>query len=61
MTSSDGASNTSKTLLGLIQAIPADQTAVIAPEQNVRITYGELRRQIQDVAAWRSPMACPTS
>ena len=50
MTPSDDASIASKTLLGLIQAIPADQTAVIAPDQNVRITYGELRKQIQDVA-----------
>jgi acyl-CoA synthetase (AMP-forming)/AMP-acid ligase II len=50
MTPSDEASIASKTLLGLIQAIPADQTAVIAPDQNVRITYGELRKQIQDVA-----------
>jgi acyl-CoA synthetase (AMP-forming)/AMP-acid ligase II len=48
MTPSDGAS--SQTLLGLIQAIPDDQTAVIAPEQNIRLTYGELRKQIQDVA-----------
>jgi acyl-CoA synthetase (AMP-forming)/AMP-acid ligase II len=39
-----------KTLLGLIEAVPAGQTAVIAPEQNVRITYGELRSQIQAVA-----------
>src|SRR6187397_2960944 len=50
MTPSDGASIASKTLLGLIQAIPADRTAVIAPEQNVRLTYGELRTQIQAVA-----------
>ena len=50
MTPSNGASIASKTLLGLIQAIPADQTAVIAPEQNVRITYGGLRTQIQAVA-----------
>ena len=28
-------------LLGLISSIPADQTAVILPEQNIRITYGE--------------------
>jgi len=48
MTPSDGAS--SKTLLGLIQAIPADETAVIAPDQSIRITYGQLRTQIQDVA-----------
>ena len=50
MTPSDGASVASKTLLGLIQSIPAEQTAVIAPDQNVRISYGELRQQIQDVA-----------
>src|SRR5688572_22201490 len=49
MTRSDE-SITSKTLLGLIQAIPADHTAVIAPDHNVRIPYGELRRQIQAVA-----------
>ena len=50
MTPSDGASIASKTLLGLIQAIPAERTAVIAPDQNVRITYGGLRTQIQAVA-----------
>ena len=50
MSPSDGASIASMTLLGLIQAIPAEQTAVIAPEQNIRITYGALRKQIQAVA-----------
>ena len=50
MTPSDSASIAPKTLLGLIQAIPADRTAVIAPDQNVRITYGGLRQQIQAVA-----------
>ena len=50
MTPSDGASIASMTLLGLIQAIPADQTAVIAPEQNIRVTYGALRKQVQAVA-----------
>src|SRR5688572_30586640 len=50
MTPSDGASIASKTLLGLIQAIPAEQTAVVAPEQNIRLTYGGLRKQIQAVA-----------
>jgi acyl-CoA synthetase (AMP-forming)/AMP-acid ligase II len=34
------------TLLGLIAAIPADQTAIILPEQNLRITYGGLRQQV---------------
>jgi acyl-CoA synthetase (AMP-forming)/AMP-acid ligase II len=38
------------TLLGLTAAIPADQTAIILPEQNIRITYGGLRRQVEDVA-----------
>jgi acyl-CoA synthetase (AMP-forming)/AMP-acid ligase II len=50
MTPSDGASIASKTLLGLIQAIPTEQTAVIAPEQNIRLTYGGLRKQVQAVA-----------
>ena len=50
MTPSDGASIASKTLLGLIQAIAAEQTAVIAPEQNIRLTYGGLRKQVQAVA-----------
>ena len=50
MTPSDGASIAATTLLGLIQAIPAEQTAVIAPEQNIRITYGGLRAQVQAVA-----------
>src|SRR5262249_49490501 len=35
------------TLLGLIDTIPAEQTAVIAPEQNIRLTYGGLRAQVQ--------------
>jgi acyl-CoA synthetase (AMP-forming)/AMP-acid ligase II len=47
MTSPKGAP---KTLLGLIESIPADQVAVIAPEHNIRLTYGGLRRQIQAVA-----------
>ena len=38
------------TLLDLIQAIPADRTAAIAPDQNIRMTYGRLRDQIQAVA-----------
>jgi acyl-CoA synthetase (AMP-forming)/AMP-acid ligase II len=50
MTPSDGASTASKTLLGLIQTVPAERTAVIASDQNVQITYGDLRKQIQDVA-----------
>ena len=50
MTPSDSASNASQTLIGLIHAIPAEQTAVIAPEQNIRITYGGLREQVRAVA-----------
>jgi len=47
MTPSNGAPTT---LLGLLEQIPVDQTAVIVPEQNIRITYGALRRQVQAVA-----------
>src|ERR1041385_2476886 len=50
MRSSNGEPTTSKTLPGLIEPIPADRTAVIAPEQNIRLTYGGLRQQIQAVA-----------
>ena len=38
------------TLLGLLESMPADRTAVIVPEQNIRITYGELRRQVEALA-----------
>jgi acyl-CoA synthetase (AMP-forming)/AMP-acid ligase II len=38
------------TLLGLLESTPADRTAVIVPEQNIRITYGELRRQVEALA-----------
>jgi acyl-CoA synthetase (AMP-forming)/AMP-acid ligase II len=38
------------TLLGLLTAIPAERTAVIAPEQNIRLTYGDVRKQVQDIA-----------
>ncbi len=38
------------TLIGLLENAPAEQTAVILPEPNVRITYGGLRRQVQAVA-----------
>jgi acyl-CoA synthetase (AMP-forming)/AMP-acid ligase II len=38
------------TLLGLLNAIPAEQTALIAPEQNIRLTYGGLRAQVQTIA-----------
>jgi acyl-CoA synthetase (AMP-forming)/AMP-acid ligase II len=38
------------TLLELLQPIPADQVAVIVPEQNIQISYGALRRQVQSFA-----------
>jgi acyl-CoA synthetase (AMP-forming)/AMP-acid ligase II len=38
------------TLVGLLHPIPADRTAVILPEQNIRVTYGELREQVNAVA-----------
>ena len=41
---------TPTTLLGLLDSIPADQPAVILPEQNVHITYGQLRDQVMAVA-----------
>src|SRR5688500_13269940 len=47
MTPSDAAPTT---LLGLLASIPADRTAIIIPEQNIRITYGALRRQVVAVA-----------
>lgn len=37
-------------LSGLLETAPADRTAIILPEQNIRISYGELRRQVTDVA-----------
>jgi len=47
MTPSDAAPTT---LLGLLASVPADRTAIIIPEQNIRITYGALRRQVVAVA-----------
>lgn len=38
------------TLIGLLNDIPADRTAIIIPEQNLRITYGALRQQVDAVA-----------
>ncbi len=39
-----------RTLFDLIASAPADKTAVIVPEQNLRISYGELRSQVDKVA-----------
>ena len=38
------------TLLGLLDSVPANRTAVIVPEQNIHISYGELRRQVEAFA-----------
>jgi acyl-CoA synthetase (AMP-forming)/AMP-acid ligase II len=38
------------TLPGLFESIPAERTAVILPEQNIRISYGNLRAQVESVA-----------
>jgi len=38
------------TLIDLIGRAPADSTAVILPEQGIRVSYGSLRAQIQNVA-----------
>jgi acyl-CoA synthetase (AMP-forming)/AMP-acid ligase II len=42
--------STPTTLLGLLVA-PDDAVALVAPEQGIRLTYGALRRQVQDVAS----------
>jgi acyl-CoA synthetase (AMP-forming)/AMP-acid ligase II len=41
---------TPTTLLDLLRPFPAGQTAIILPEQNIHITYGGLRDQVQAVA-----------
>ena len=38
------------TLFDLLQGSPAEQTAIILPEQNIRVTYGGLRNQVEAVA-----------
>jgi acyl-CoA synthetase (AMP-forming)/AMP-acid ligase II len=38
------------TLFGLLASIPAESTAIILPEQNIRVTYGALRQQVTAVA-----------
>jgi acyl-CoA synthetase (AMP-forming)/AMP-acid ligase II len=41
---------TPATLLGLLSSIPENNTAVVVPEQNLRISYGGLRRQVEALA-----------
>jgi acyl-CoA synthetase (AMP-forming)/AMP-acid ligase II len=38
------------TLLGLLNSIPPERTAIIVPEQDIRITYGALQHQVATVA-----------
>jgi acyl-CoA synthetase (AMP-forming)/AMP-acid ligase II len=38
------------TLFGLLEQIPAGQTAIIVPEQGLRISYGALRDQVASLA-----------
>jgi len=38
------------TLLGLMASIPDEQTAIVLPEPNLRMTYGNLRKQVVAVA-----------
>jgi len=38
------------TLLGLLSAIPAERTAIIQPEQDIRLSYGALRHQVETIA-----------
>ncbi|HVH27647.1 MAG TPA: acyl--CoA ligase [Vicinamibacterales bacterium] len=41
---------TPTTLVDLLRPIPANQTAIVLPEQNIRVTYGSLRDQVEAVA-----------
>ena len=38
------------TLLDLFADVPAGKVAVISPEKDIRVTYGELRTQVQACA-----------
>src|SRR5437899_9784425 len=42
--------STASTLLELLDHAPAGKTAIILPEQNIRISYGALLTQVQAVA-----------
>jgi acyl-CoA synthetase (AMP-forming)/AMP-acid ligase II len=45
-----GSPSTPSTLLDLIRPIPADRIAVILPEPNIRITYGQLGDEVEALA-----------
>lgn len=38
------------TLLGLLEQIPAEKTAIILPEHDIRVSYGSLRSQVHALA-----------
>ncbi|MEZ5285739.1 MAG: AMP-binding protein [Vicinamibacterales bacterium] len=42
--------STPMTLSALLDSSPADHTAIILPDQDLRISYGQLRQQVQDLA-----------
>src|SRR5437773_2145248 len=44
------AAATAKTLVDLLQTTTAQQTAIVVPEQNIRITYEALRSQVEALA-----------
>ena len=46
----DSQTSVPMTLAALLEHAPADKTAIILPEQNIRVSYGSLRRQVQAVA-----------
>jgi len=44
------ASPTASTLLGLLEHVPAEKTAIILPDHAIRVSYGSLRTQVQALA-----------
>src|SRR5262245_20018398 len=38
------------TIIDLFQSVPDGNTAVIVPEQNIRVTYADLRGQVETMA-----------
>ena len=38
------------TLLGLLNSIPGERTAIVVPERDIRVTYAQLRSQVKGVA-----------
>jgi acyl-CoA synthetase (AMP-forming)/AMP-acid ligase II len=47
---SDSPGHAPTTLLDLFRSVPGDRTAVIVPEQNIRVTYSGLRNQVEAAA-----------